>query len=131
MKLLLLILLLSSKVNASDLIFKQGFENTGLIAGVASGINASGLRLNLSVNSEVETLVIDSNGRFVFDAFVSIGDTWSVSILSLPTNPISQNCTLNNATGIMVIGGAGSLQVNCEGITLKWDLMNWNNGDWN
>jgi len=131
MKKLLLLGLISSQLNAADLIFKHGFEHTASVVGTATGIVATGLSLKLDVNGTVETLFIDADGEFVFNLDVAIGDSWSVTVETLPTNPQQLSCTLLNFTGVMPTGGSDVLQVNCDDIVWNWDLMNWDDGGWN
>ncbi len=131
MKIFIIISLLSFQANAADLIFKQGFENTVLIKGLASAINSTGLSLELTVNTNTETLAVDNNGEFIFFLDVNVGDNWSVKILNFPSNPTQQGCALANASGIVPVGGVNSLMVTCNNNAWNWDEMKWDEAQWN
>jgi hypothetical protein len=131
MKKIALLCLITLQSSASNLIFKQGFENTALVKGTASGLSSTGLNLSLSVNASTETLAINSNGEFIFFMDVPVDATWNVDIGSLPDSPQQQSCTLSNFTGIMPTTGANVLQVVCNITAWKWDEMKWDEGGWN
>ncbi|MCF6318239.1 MAG: hypothetical protein L3J83_03005 [Proteobacteria bacterium] len=122
--------LISSQLKAADLIFKHGFENDALVAGVVTGLSSTGLVLQLSVGASVENLSLDANGVFTFYQSVAVGSLWSISVLTQPSNPTAQICTLSNASGTMVASGVNNVQVTCSNSN-DWDVMNWNQGSWN
>ena len=128
---LLLLVIGICPVQANNLIFKSGFENTALVSGTATGLNSTGLSLQLTVNTTTEILNVDQDGVFVFHTNVNIGNHWSVAILTLPDNPQQQNCEINNNSGSMPSGGADVLIVTCTSIPWNWDQMNWDEGGWN
>jgi hypothetical protein len=129
MKIILLIIigLSSFHIRAGDLMFKNGFENSALVAGNVTGLDSNGLSLMLSFNSTVQTLVIITNGSFVFTPEVPLGASWSVAIQSQPTNP----CSLSNNSGTMTAAGVSNVQVSCTDSINNWDMMKWDEGSWN
>ena len=129
MKKLLLLSLLSLQASAGELIFKNGFEQSTLIGGNAAGIVSVGLTLNLNVGSSNEVIALDTNDSFLFFMDVTIGQAYTVSILSLPSSP-AQSCALSNASGIVPINGVNNILVTCDGSD-NWDEMSWNSGSWN
>ena len=130
-KTLLIILLSSSQLFAGDLIFKDGFENNAVLSGTASGINSTGLVLQLTSGSITENLTVNANGAFEFDSLIAIGASWSVSINALPNNPESLTCNLSNNTGTMTASGVNNLQVACADTSLNWNQDDWDDGNWN
>ena len=129
MKKIIFLLILSMQVHAGDLIFKSGFEQSTLIGGNATGITSTGLTLNLNVGSSNEVIALDANGSFLFFMDVIPGQSYTVSILTLPHSP-AQSCVLNNASGTIPINGVNNVLVAC-GDANNWDQMNWNSGSWN
>ncbi len=129
MKKLILLLILSTQSHAGDLIFKSGFEQSTLIGGNASGITSTGLTLNLNVGSSNEVIALNANGSFLFFMDVTAGQSYTVSILTLPSSP-AQSCTLSNATGTVPTSGVNNVTVTCDG-TDNWNQMDWNSGSWN
>ncbi|MBL4774340.1 MAG: hypothetical protein JKX98_12410, partial [Alcanivoracaceae bacterium] len=88
-----------------------------------------GLTLNLNVGSSNEVIALDANGSFLFFMDVMGGQSYSVSILTLPHSP-AQSCELSNASGTIPISGVNNVLVTC-GDADNWDQMNWNSGSWN
>jgi len=124
-------LISSYQGQSSDLIFKHGFENTALVAGVVTGLSSTGLELKLSFNATSQIQVIAENGIFIFSQNVDVGASWEVVIENQPNNPTPQTCTLSNATGVMTISGISNVQVSCTNTLNNWDEMNWDEGSWN
>ena len=129
MKKIIFLLILSIHVHAGDLIYKSGFEQSTLIGGNATGITSTGLTLNLNVGSSNEVIALDANGSFLFFMDVIGGQSYTVSILTLPHSP-AQSCELSNASGTIPISGVNNVLVTC-GDADNWDQMNWNSGSWN
>ncbi len=129
MKKLILLGFISTQVMSTDLIFKNSFENNALVGGVVTGLVSTDLELNLSFNSTNQTLVIASNGTFIFDQEVPFGVIWTVSIQNQPSNPTAQICTLSNASGTMTPSGVNNIQITCPNLN-KWDVMKWDEGSW-
>jgi len=131
MKKILLICLFSFHVNAGDLIFKQGFENTGLVSGTVTGLSSTGLSINLNVSPHNEILIINENGVFTFFMDVPVGSNYQTNIVTLPSTPQQQNCTLSNQNGTMPTTGANTLIITCNNDAWNWNEMDWNSGGWN
>ncbi len=129
MKILTFLVILSTQSHAGDLIFKSGFEQSTLIGGNASGITSTGLTLNLNVGSSNEVIALNENGSFLFFMNVTVGQSYLVSILTLPSST-NQNCSLSNASGVVPSSGVNNVIVSCDGAD-KWNEMNWNSGRWN
>lgn len=129
MKIIIFLLVLSVQSHAGDLIFKSGFEQSTLIGGNASGITSTGLTLNLNVGSSNEVIALDANGSFLFFMDVTAGQSYAVSILTLPSSP-AQSCSLSNATGTVPTSGVNNVTITCDGAD-NWDEMDWNSGGWN
>lgn len=127
---IVLLCLVSLSVQGSDLIFKQGFENTRLVSGQVSGLVSSGLELKLTAGANT-TLIIDENGVITFDLNVAIGQSWQVDIVKLPDNPQKQNCHLSQNSGVMDNNGVDDVLVVCNDKAWNWDEMNWEEGGWN
>ena len=125
------LLICSGHALATELIFKAGFEATALVSGTATGINNTGLVLQLNTSNDTENLQINTNGVFTFKTAVAIGDTWSVRIINLPNTPQQQNCQASNTTGTMPAGGVDNLLISCNNSAWNWDQMNWDTGGWN
>jgi len=130
MKKFLILSLFSTQLCASDLVFKSGFQATALVSGIVSGLQNTGLALELTVNNSPEQLNINADSSFVFTTEVPIGDNWSVTMISLPSSPQQQSCIITNTSGIMPPSGASTLQVTCDNTPWNWDQMNWNEGGW-
>ena len=122
--------LVSLSVHGSDLIFKQGFENTRLVSGQVSGLVSSGLELKLTAGAD-NTLLIDENGIFTFELDVAIGQSWQVDTVKLPDNPQQQNCQISQNTGVMDNNGVDDVLIVCNDKTWNWNEMNWEEGGWN
>jgi len=133
MKYIILILTISfsGQSMATDLIFKSGFEASGLVSGSATGINNTGLSLQLTTHDQTELLNIDVNGHFVFATDVVNGNNWSVSIINLPNTPQQQNCQATNTEGVMIPGGFSAVQITCNDNPWNWNQMNWDESGWN
>ncbi len=131
MKKLLILMILSTNIFGSDLIYKQGFEPTALVSGTASGVVSTGLTLNLNVNGENELLMINENGIFTFYLAAAIGSSYNTEIFALPSSPQQQNCSLSNSNGTIPSSGVNSLIISCNNTEWNWDEMNWSTGGWN
>lgn len=131
MRALLVLCFFSVHAFAGELVYKNSFENTALVSGTVSGLVSTGLGLRLVSGEYTETLLVNENGKFVFYLDVRVGDSWAVSVLTLPDTPQQQHCGLVNATGVMSVSGASALEVNCDPRAWNWDEMSWGTGGWN
>ena len=133
MKKILYLLLVTSVIQANDLIYKHGFENNVLLFGTVTGINSLGLSLRLQAgldNIIDETVAINQNGGFAFSNLLKIGDNYTISISSLPNNPNQQSCELIYPGGVVPNNGVIDITVMCDNSAWNWNKMNWNEGGW-
>lgn len=120
---------------ANDLIYKQGFENTALIGGSVFGIAQSGTSSNavhvlLRHNGGQEQAML-FGGEFLFSTDdIPIGNNFTVEITTLPNSPNRKSCTVDNSSGVLVIGGIHNINIECNDIDWNWDEMNWDEGGW-
>lgn len=124
-------LITALNVSATDLIYKNGFENTGLVSGTLSGISSTELIVTLQSDEVDESLSVTQNGVFVFKSYIPVGEDWEVFIQQLPNSPSQQNCAITGNTGTMPDSGVDSLVINCNAKAWNWDQMNWGEGGWN
>lgn len=115
---------------ASDLIFKQGFENSRLVSGQVTGLLSAGLQLQLTAGDD-SFLAIQDEGVFTFELDVTVGQMWQVEVLQLPHNPQQQSCQISQNSGVMSANGVDDVLIVCDNTAWHWDEMNWNQGGWN
>ncbi len=82
------------------------------IGGNVNTLQGSGLILQNVTAGGTEKLPITGNGSFTFVNPVATNGTYSVTVLSQPTNP-TQTCTLQNANGTAT-GNVGNIVVTCS-----------------
>jgi large repetitive protein len=80
-----------------------------MVGGRVRGLAGSGLVLR---NNGADDLAVNSDGNFKFATAVPSGSTYSVTVLTQPTNP-TQNCTLSNASGTVGGGDVTTVEVEC------------------
>ncbi|MEZ5470263.1 MAG: hypothetical protein R3E90_00640 [Marinicella sp.] len=110
----------------AQLIFKNGFENTGTVSGMMNGLASGSIELQLSTSLGIETIEVNENGAFVFGQEIVSGASYAVTVSAQPSG---QFCSVNNGEGHMLIGGVDDVHVNC-GVSNNWDEMNWDEGVW-
>ena len=81
--------------------------STYTIGGSASGIDVSGLVLQLNGGSN---LAVNANGAFTFTTPIASGSTYTVTILS---QPAGRSCTLTNASGTVAAANIANVSVAC------------------
>lgn len=83
------------------------------LGGSITGLTSSGLVL---INGNDQLSVAPGTTSFVFPATVGDGQTYGVTVLTQPSTPVAQTCTVNSASGTGVMGSADvlNLQVNCQ-----------------
>jgi uncharacterized repeat protein (TIGR01451 family) len=81
--------------------------NAYTIGGTASGIDTSGLVLQLNGGND---LSVSASGPFTFAASVDSGATYTVTILS---QPAGRSCTLGNASGTVAGDNVTDVSVSC------------------
>jgi hypothetical protein len=84
------------------------------IGGTISGLLGSGLTLEDTLGTVLDQLLITGKGSvpFTFAIPAPINSTYTVSVVTQPTNP-AQNCFVNNGTG-KVSGNVNTVQVVCQ-----------------
>lgn len=117
----------TAQVSATDLIFKSSFELNALVSGQLLGLGAEAIQLKLTASGNNEIITLNQSGSFIFESYVAVGATWQVTIEQMPAQ---QQCDLSNASGNMTSAGDGALIVNCSTTESKWDMFNWDEGDW-
>jgi hypothetical protein len=80
----------------------------GQLAGLTPGETIT-LQDNLGDN-----LTLSSNGAFTFPTSVANGEMYSVTILTSPSSPIAQTCTLSNPAGVVQTSPITNVAVQCD-----------------
>jgi hypothetical protein len=124
-------LITAFNVSATDLIYKNSFENTGLVSGTLSGISSTELIVNLISSGVDESLSVTQNGTFVFKSYIAVGEDWQVLIQQLPNTPTQQNCAITASSGTMTGSGVDTVTISCNANAWNWDEMSWDEGGWN
>ncbi len=119
-------LLVICTFSQAQLIFKNGFENTGTVSGIMNGLASGSIELQLTTSLGTERIEVNENGAFVFEQEIVSGTNYVVTV---NTQPSGQFCSVSNGEGHMLIGGVDDVRVNCS-VSNNWDEMNWNNGEW-
>jgi hypothetical protein len=65
-------------------------------------------------NNSGDNLTLSSNGPFTFATPVAGDRAYSVTILTSPSSPIHQACTLSNETGTVTAAPVTNVTVNCD-----------------
>ncbi len=65
-------------------------------------------------NNAGDRLTLSSNGSFTFPTPVASGATYSVTIMTLPSSPIEQACSVSNASGVVGGSPVASITVDCD-----------------
>src|SRR5262249_51867313 len=81
-------------------------NNPHTIGGSVSGLSGTGLVLQ---NNGGDNLAVSANGAFSFSTSLTSGATYSVTVLTQPTNP-SQTCTVTGG-GSGTVGGTNVTNV--------------------
>ncbi len=93
-------------------VFRQSSQQS--VGGRLQGL-ASGQSISLQLNAQ-ETLSMTADGGFLFQTQLNAGDSYSVSISSLPAG---QRCTLSNETGVVVAVNPNNVMVTCVADSLR------------
>jgi hypothetical protein len=80
----------------------------GQLAGLTPGESIT-LQNNLGDN-----LTVSSNGTFAFPTAVVSGGSYAVTILTSPSSPIAQTCSVSNASGTVQGGSVTNIAVHCD-----------------
>ena len=76
--------------------------NTYMVGGTVSGLVGT---VTLS-NNGGPSLPVTANGTFAFPAVVTSGQAYSVAVVTSPTNPVTQTCTVTPGTGSGTVAGS-------------------------
>ena len=76
------------------------------------GGTISGLASTVTLQNNSESLVLNSNGAFVFPSTVLSGDVYAVTVTSQPTNP-TQTCTVTSGAGKIAGAAITGITVSC------------------
>ena len=76
------------------------------------GGNVSGLASSVTLHNGADTVVVSSNGAFVFPTAVQSGGAYAVSVTAQPNNP-TQTCTVSSGSGNVAGAGVTSVAVAC------------------
>lgn len=85
-----------------------------LIKFTVSGLVGTGMVVRL--NSDFDSLTVDSNGEFTFSKTIRTGSTFEVTIQTQPTTP-PQTCSVSGGTGTVGTSDVESILVNCDPLT--------------
>jgi hypothetical protein len=83
--------------------------NRYAIGGTVTGLNGT---LVLQ-NNGGDDLTLTANGTFAFSTTIASGATYSVTVLTNPTNPIKQTCVVTNGSGTVGSASVTSVAVAC------------------
>ncbi len=82
------------------------------------GGTVSGLAANESLvlqNNAADDLTVGADGTFTFATSIDSGGAYAVTILTLPTSPVAQTCTLATAGGLVGASNVTGVIVTCVG----------------
>ena len=85
-------------------------NSIGTVGGIITGLRGTGLELR---NNGGDALIVNASGAFTFDSEMPIGDTYSVTIASLPHMP-RQICTVSRGAGTVSSIAVTSVSIDCE-----------------
>ncbi len=83
---------------------------TGMVAGQLTGLLAGN---EITVQNNAEQLILTADGAFAFAQPLNVGEMYTVSILTQPSDPI-QTCTVTNETGTITNQDITNVLVSCE-----------------
>ena len=86
-------------------------KNTYSVGGTVSGL-AAGDTLVLQDNG-ADNATLNANGGFTFATKIPSGSTYTVSVLSSPSSPISQTCAVTSGAGTITNANVTNVTVTC------------------
>lgn len=95
-----------SGVNVTNVVVTCS-TNTYTVGGVVSGLSGSAVLQNNRGND----LTVSANGAFTFSSAVADGSSYAVTVL---TQPVGQNCSVANGTGVVASMNVVDVTVNCS-----------------
>lgn len=84
--------------------------NSYTVGGSISGLGA-GLSVVLRNTATGEDLTRNANGAYVFATSQAAGSSYNITVL---TQPIGQNCSLSNASGVIALANVGNVDLSCS-----------------
>lgn len=84
--------------------------NTFTVGGTLAGLTGTGLVLQ---NGGADDLTLDADGAFTFATALEDGSVFDVTVLTQPTGPAAQTCTVSGGAGMLAGGNITSILVNC------------------
>lgn len=120
----LLVLCVTPSVAQS--LFHHGFEGSNDASVIQ--IHTTGLaerQVQLQLNAG-EVMEIDGNGTRSFSTTIAHGDTYQLSITMQPDS--GSPCQLASSTGT-ASGAHITIDMHCGSVN-EWDVMRWNQGEW-
>ncbi len=88
----------------------SGSSSNFTISGTVSGLSSTALVLQ---DNGGDNITISSNGVFTFPTAIAGGGTYNVTVLTQPSNPTAQICTVGGATGT-ALASVTTVQVTCS-----------------
>lgn len=80
------------------------------VGGIVTGLSGSGLVLQLN---NANNLTVNANGKFNFPKALNKGSAYAVTVLSSPSAPVKQTCTVNRGSGAIADTAVSSIAVTC------------------
>lgn len=87
--------------------------NSYTLSGTVSGLNGSGLGLNLNAGGQDESInIVSGSTSFNFATSIPYGENYTISIAAQPSSP-AQTCTAINAEGTIAADNVTDVVINC------------------
>ena len=102
----------TASANITDVTVTCALKTTtdDTIGGTITGVQGSGMVLQLSDGS---TVTIASDGTFTFPDSLPLGTAFTISVLTVPTQPY-QDCTVLNGSGTTGDVNIGNIAISCK-----------------
>jgi hypothetical protein len=81
------------------------------VGGTVTGVRSTGLVLQ---DDSGDNLTITGNGTFAFSSGIDQGGTYSVTVLTQPSNPTAQTCVVHNGSGTIGTADITNVIVHCS-----------------
>lgn len=123
----------TASASAADRIFADGFEPCCTLGGEVSGLSGNGLVLHLAAGTVSEDKPVSAQGGALrLYTFANSAPPGTGYVVTITTQPISQTCTLVNATGTLVSTPVDNINATCVAgpAVLNWDDGTWDDADW-
>ena len=80
------------------------------VGGSVSGLAGGGLVLQLNGGDD---LTISANGKFKFPKALTKGSTYAVTLLTPPSSPVKQNCSISQSSGSIADTAVNNIDITC------------------